>query len=137
MSRITALSLHEASHAVCGTLAGYPVTSITVVPSYSKGNSGIVHFDHFDKQQILADASKLRRLRARLRAEGLPLPEMQRLQHHVCHDFGIWFAVNIHQYRLDDGISPLANRPRSSQAPLRPRLLVCSREEARSIPGAW
>jgi hypothetical protein len=64
--QVTNVAIHEASHACIGERLGCAVQSITTVPT--RDYAGLVHFN---KQKLPTDASKLARLRTRLRASGL------------------------------------------------------------------
>ena len=63
---ISAVGIEEASHAVIAERLGRAVRAITIVPSGRY--DGTVHLD---EQRIPSDASSLRRLRLRLRTDGI------------------------------------------------------------------
>ena len=65
--RVDWVAIHESSHAVIGERLGQPVRAITCVPG--PGYGGFVSYAAYATGN--ADASSLRRLRLRLRAEGI------------------------------------------------------------------
>jgi hypothetical protein len=65
---LSAVSVHESSHAVCAERLGLSTVTITAVAKPSRGYGG---FAQFDKQQVPADASNLTKCRIRLRSEGI------------------------------------------------------------------